>query len=487
MYLYFYNRNFNYSLNLLFISMKTTILLLLLVASSALYAQQDSLKSLARKKESTPLKPLKFSLSEDGSDFIQFSGLVQTWVRFNGSNPGTTVNGTKEQRTFDIGIRRLRFQVFGQLTSRIFFYSQIGMNSFYYLSERKFGLFVHDAIGEYTFVPKKFSLGMGLGSWVGPLRFSSPAAGSIMGYETPVFQQTTNDMNDQFVRRFMVYSKGKLGKLDYRVSVAKPFIVNSANPVIPGGAAAVPVLGALANDVSTFSTKDPNSQFNSYLSYQFLDQEANTVPYQVGSYYGTKKIFNIGGGFQFQNKAMWHKNLNTSTGKVDTISSNYATAGLDVIYDAPLNKEKGTAVNVYASWLYSNYGPNYIRTFAPMNPADSKSTVGGNYNSGGGSAFPINGTGNTFYAQAGYRFKNNLLGNFGTLMPYAMTQCSKYNNFQDLMVTYDVGVNWLLKGHNSKFTLNYNNRPFFAQPLASSPITQYSRRGAVILQYQVSF
>lgn len=462
--------------------------LLIMIFSFSVYAQEDSVKLAARKKANAPLKPVKYSLNEDNSNFIQLTGLVQTWIRFNGSNPGTTVNGMKAPRTFDIGIRRVRFQIIGQLTDRIFFYSQFGMNSFSYLSQRKFGFFIHDAIGEYAFVPKKLSIGAGLGSWVGPLRFSSPSVASIMGYDAPIFQQTTNDLNDQFVRKPMAYVKGKLGKLDYRMSISKPLLVNStSNPAIPGGQASIPLLSALPNGVSTFSVRDPNPQFNGYFAYQFLDPEANLVPYNAGTYLGTKKIFNIGGGIQYQNQAMWHKELNTATGVIDTVSTSYLTGGVDVIFDAPVNKEKGSAISLYASWLYSDYGPNYIRNFAPMNPADSRSTVGGYYNSGGGTSFPINGTGNTIYAQAGYKFKNNLLGNFGTLMPYVLTQCSKYNNFQDWMITYDAGINWLLKGHNAKFTLNYSNRPFYLQRLAIDPVTQYTRRGTFIIQYQVSF
>ncbi|HWZ21243.1 MAG TPA: hypothetical protein VNW06_01245, partial [Cytophagaceae bacterium] len=368
--------------------MKKLITLLLLTASSFAYAQEkDSLKQAMRRKEANvPLKPIKYSLNEDGTNFIQITGLVQTWIRQNGSNPGTTVNGHAAPHTFDIGFRRVRFQLLGQLTDRIFFYSQIGENSISFQSERKFGFFIHDAIGEYAFIKKNLSIGAGLGSWAGPLRFSSPGVASIMGYETPVFQQTTNDINDQFGRKFMVYAKGKLGKLDYRVSLAKPFIVNpgngaaSANVAINGGQAAVPLLGTMPNGVSTFSTRDPNPQFSGYFAYQFLDQEANFVPYNTGSYYGQKRVFNIGGGFQYQNRAVWRKELNTTTGVVDTITSSYTSVGLDIIYDTPVNKEKGTAISIYASWLYSNYGKNYIRTFGPMNPGDSKSTAGGYYN-----------------------------------------------------------------------------------------------------------
>ncbi len=468
--------------------MKKLIALLFIISSVRLYAQEDSLKLALRKKDNAPLKPLRMSLNEDGSQYIQFNGLIQTWARVNGSNPGSTVNGAAAPRTFDIGLRRVRFQITGQLSSRIFFYSQMGMNSFSYLSQRKFGFFIHDALGDYAFVPKKLSIGMGLGSWVGPLRFASPSASSIMGYDAPIFMQATNDLNDQFLRRMMVYAKGKFGKLDYRVSVGKPFIVNAtANPAIPGGQASVPLLGTLPENVSIFSVRNPNPQFNGYFSFQFLDQEANSTPYATGTYLGAKKIFNLGGGIQYQNQAMWHTERNTMSGTIDTVSSNYLTGGVDLIYDAPINAKTGTAINLYASWLYSDFGPNYTRTFAPMNPADARSTVGGVYNSGGGTAFPINGTGNTFYAQAGYKFKNDFLGNFGTLMPYVLTQWSKYNHFQDWMITYDVGINWLLKGHNSKFTLNYGNRPFYLQALATDPIVQYTRRGTLLLQYQVSF
>jgi hypothetical protein len=34
-----------------------------------------------------------------------------------------------------------------------------------------------------------------------------------------------------------------------------------------------------------------------YVEYQFFDKEANFLPYKVGTYLGTKKMFNIGAGF----------------------------------------------------------------------------------------------------------------------------------------------------------------------------------------------
>ncbi len=450
-------------------------------------AQQDSIKAAQKAKDLLPLKPVKLSLNADGSSYLQLTGLIQAQMRYNQSNPGTTVNGSANDHTWDVGLRRVRFQLIGQLTSRIFFYTQIGENSINYLSARKSGFFIHDALGEYAFIPKHLSIGMGLSSWVGPLRYSSPGVGSFMSMDGPIYQQTTNDLNDQFVRRFGIYAKGKLGKLDYRVSVTKPFIVNPGNVSGAAGQASIPLLGSMPNNVSTFATVDPNPQLNSYLSYQFFDQEDNRIPYATGTYLGNKKIFNVGGGIQYQSQAMWHKELNTSTGSVDTVSTNLLITGIDVMYDAPLNKEKGTAISFYAAYMYSDYGPNYSRQLGVMNAADATNKATGALAGSGGSAFAMNGTGNTFSAQLGYKMKNDLLGSYGTLMPYAMIQASKYYHFESAMVVYNVGVNWLLKGQNSKISLDYQDRPYFSTKIATGETSQTARRGMLVLQYQVSF
>ncbi len=448
------------------------------------------------------IKPLKLSLNEDGSHYIQFTGLVQTWIRYDQSNPSSTVNGqhANAKNTFDVGLRRVRFQTMGQITDRAFFYTQIGENSVSYLSERKFGLFIMDATADYEFIKKHLSVGAGLGSWVGPLRFSSPAVASIMGMDLPVCLQTTNDLNDQFVRKYMMFAKGKIGKLDYRVSISKPMIVNSATNTpsnISGGQAPIGSLSTAGfqNNIATFSTRGANPQLNTYLYYQFFDQEANKNPYQIGTYHGAKKVFNIGGGIQYQKKAMWYTTPDAARpAKIDTVSHQLLTAGIDVFYDAPINKEKGTALNFYAAYLYSDYGKNYIRNLGVMNPADGGQGYSGSsankglYNSGGGNAFAMNGTGSTISAQLGYKMKDELLEEHGTFMPYVMTQLSGFQFFDyKIMSTFDVGVNWLIKGHNAKITLDYQNRPYFVQAVATEAPKKSVRRGMVVLQMQVAF
>src|SRR5690606_18927771 len=216
--------------------------------------------------------------------------MTQAWLRSMDYNPGTTINGVEKNSGTDIGIRRYRVQMYGQLTDRVFAYSQFGENSFNTISERKLGFFVHDAYGEYAVDKTKLSIGMGLSGWSGLSRFSSPSVGSILGIDAPLFLQTTNDVNDQFLRNLSVFVKGKLGKLDYRLQMAYPLEVKNSPPGL---------------NEATFSTDPSEMQWNGYFQYQFLDQESNMTPYLAGTYQGKKKVFNIGAGFIYQKDAMW--------------------------------------------------------------------------------------------------------------------------------------------------------------------------------------
>src|SRR5687768_5397005 len=98
---------------------------LFILFSNVLLAQTDSTNAVDKpkpiKKED---KALKFNLNDDGSHFFQVLFLNQTWLRYNKSNPGTTLLGESASQTFDIGLRRTRIQMFGQVTDRAFVYFQ---------------------------------------------------------------------------------------------------------------------------------------------------------------------------------------------------------------------------------------------------------------------------------------------------------------------------------------------------------------------------
>ncbi len=415
---------------------------------------------------------LKFyTNTKDSSQFIKLNMTSQIWARFTDNNPQTLVQGRKQENTSDLSIRRIRFVLSGQVTDRISFFMQFGQNNLNYLSARKAGAFFHDVTTDYAVIKKRLSVGFGLNGWNGPSRFSNISTSSILVLDPPNYQEVTNDTYDQFVRRLGIYAKGKLGKLDYRVSAGKPFVIQTASGI------------DAINQNPTFSTLPPNMVYQGYLMYQFLDQESNFGPSTAGSYLGSKKIFNIGGGAYYQKDAMFRQNTN-----LDTTYSDILLYAFDVFYDVPVNKEKGTAYSFYGCYSNYNYGNNFIKVTGPDNPATSSGnkTVTNFNKAAFGNAFPYLGTGDIFYAQTAYKLKKDLFKDQGTLQFYGDCQYASYHRLKDPMIVFDAGINWLVKGHNAKFTLNYQNRPFFQED-ANGNVTQNTRKGCVVFQYQLAF
>ena len=222
---------------------------------------------------------LKLKLNEDGSHYLKGTFANQIWLRYTDNNPGSNVFGVPQKEVFDIGIRRTRFQLYGQITDRVFVYTQLGENNFTYLSKQFSGFFLHDAITEYAAVKTHLSIGAGLTGWTGLSRYASPAIGSILSLDAPLYQQSTNGVNDQFLRKLSVYAKGKLGKLDYRLALAKPLAVQNA--VVPVNA---------ISENADFSLNPSKIQVQGYFMWQFLDQETDVTPYITGTYLGKRKF-----------------------------------------------------------------------------------------------------------------------------------------------------------------------------------------------------
>lgn len=418
---------------------------------------------------------LKLNLNDDGSHYIKGTFLNQTWIRFNDSNPGTTVVGEPADQTFDIGLRRTRIQFYGQITDHVFFYTQFGQNNFNVLSQnsgnRKIQAFFHDALSEYKVWKDndKLKLGAGLTIANGLSRFSQPSIGTIMTMDVPVFAQATVDQTDQFSRKLSVYARGQLGKFDYRVAISDPFPVqtNGATP---------PALGPSAG----FATSKHTKQYQGFFMYNIFDKEGHTTPYMTGTYLGKKKVFNIEAGFITQKDATWSRETLAS----DTVFHSMNLWSVALYYDAPLHPETGTAISVYAGYFGTDYGKNYLRYNGIMNPANG--TTNPVFAGSHGNAFPMFGTGNVFYTQVGYKFKDNMLGEeCGTLMPYASLMHADFDRLSDAVDVYNVGLNWLIKNHTSKISLDYQSRPVFTT--SGTELVNDGRRGQLVLQYQVYF
>ncbi|MGV3560569.1 hypothetical protein [Larkinella arboricola] len=468
--------------------MKKVLAILGLVSNTLAFAQQSTDSPTA---ESTP-KPapaaekneLKYNLNESGSHFFKATFLNQTWLRFNQSNPGTTVVGDPKENTFDIGLRRTRIQMFGQINDHVVLYLQFGMNNFNFQngfpsfntagtpSNRKIQAFFHDAVGEYLVWKNKDYLKIGAGLTIvnGLSRFSQPSVSSILSMDVPVFAQATVDQTDEFSRKLSVYARGQVGPIDYRFAVSDPFPAQTSGSVPPA-------LGPNAN----FALKGHHKQFQGLLLYQFFDKESNQTPgYMTGTYLGKKKIFNLEAGFISQKNALWH----TGETAADTVYQNLNLWSVAAFLDMPVNRATGSAISAYLGYFNLDYGKNYLRYNGIMNPATGTTQAIGGLGGTQGNAFPMFGTGSVIYSQVGYLLGQNVLGNAGALMPYAQAQIGNYDRVNGSMGVYNVGLNWLIKGHNSKLTLDYQNRPYY-QALPSGQLDAQGRRGQVVLQYQV--
>lgn len=403
---------------------------------------------------------VRINLNEQGTRYFKFNFLNQVWLRYNESNPGTTVFGEPEAKTFDIGLRRTRIQMYGQITARAFLYFQFGQNNFNFTSTKQVGAFFHDALCEYSvFKDNKLKVGGGLTILSGLSRYTQPSIGTILTMDVPVFAQATTGVIDQFSRKLSVYARGQVGKLDYRLILSDPFRPDES-------------FRALTVN-SNFASERHHKNYQGYFFYQFLEKEPHNI-YTTGTYLGERKLFNIGAGFMYQKDAMW--SLQAS----DTLFHKLFNVAFDAFLDIPLNSEKGTAFSAYATLFINDYGPNYLRNLGVMNPAtgtDANASLNGR-----GNAFPMMGTGNAFYAHAGYLFPKDMLGDgFGTIQPYASVLSARYEALNDPMNVYSLGLNYLIKGHNAKLSLDYQSRPVF-----DLNAERTGRRGMYVLQYQIA-
>ncbi len=422
--------------------------------------------SIPKVKMPLEIPEVRWKWNASGSRYLRFGLVCQVWMRYNQSNPGTLYENKPRPHSFDIGIRRLRMQVYAQPIEWMLIYTQFGINSFNSLSPRKLGDFFHDAVVEFTPVKRYLSVGGGLTIWSGHARFSSPSiAGGLMP-DPPQYEFSTLDVTDQLLRKLSVYVKGKIYKLDYRLILSDPLTVSSAN-------------------ISTTITKDAqftpvgkSLQYSGYFMYQFLDEESNLLPFNHTTYLSKKKVVNIGTGFEVQPKATW------SLGNdADTMFHTLIHASVDFFADMPLSKSKDDCFTTYVCYTYYNYGPRYIRNVGAMNPANKTNPDLASFN-GPGNAFPLMGTGHTLYGMFAYMLPSHYFGKSGfTIQPYAAVQNSRWQKLNGWMINLDAGVNFLLVGNKAKISLAYQNRPVFHL----QTLKQIKRMNAAYVALQIGF
>lgn len=411
-------------------------------------------------------KPI-FYLSKDSSAYIKFSMVNQVWLRYTDMNPGSTQYGTPVKSLLDLSLRRTRLIVSGRASEKTYYFIQFGQNNFNHNSTQQMGSFFHDVITEYYF-NKYLHVGGGLTGWSGLLRYASPSVGSIMSLDAPLYQQATNGVNDQFLRKLSLYAKGELGRFSYRIALSNPLALQNSTKG-----------GALSSTNTSFSTLPAKNQLQAYVNYQFFDKESILNPYTKGSYLGEKRVLSLGGGVIQQQDAMWQ----LSQDGLDTSFHNMTLLGVDVFYESKLSELRNYSLTAYGAYSYYDFGKNYIRNVGVNNPATSNSSA--NVINGAGNAFPMIGTGSTVYTQLGYLRKVNNESD-SKIQIYLANQLSSYEGLDELMIMYETGVNWYIRGsHSEKISFNYQNRPVFVVDGNENRVG--SRKSMVQVQFQLSF
>jgi len=428
---------------------------------------------------------LKINLNEEGSKVIRFIIWNQIWARSTEMNPGTTVGDEPTNSTTDIGNRRLRFLAYAQISPRYMILTHIGINNQSFINGgvaggggtggngagKKPGLFFHDAWNEYAIVlpkpDKMFSLsaGAGLHYFMGLSRLTMGSTLNFMTIDAPIFNWPLIENSDQFARQVGLFAKGKYGKIEYRVSLNKPYATNLQAIDVPSSDLAV----AIDNN------GNPDWSTAGYFEYQFLDSESNFLPFKVGSYLGTKKLFNIGAGFyNAPNSTRTSVNTNIENHNINLFA-------LDAFLDLPIGtKAKKMAITAYSAFYRYDFGPNYLRHIGIMNIGiPDPNFKGPRAISNAGNAQPTIGTGNIFYTQAGFLLPNAAERPKVRIQPFA---AYTYKDFEALDIglsNYDVGANFYLDGHHSKITAQYSLRPLV---LTNGETTS---RGEWIVQFQI--
>ena len=350
------------------------------------------------------------------------------WGRVQQLNPGSVVNGNERDVTANVTLRRARVILGGRPAKGIFIHSQWGVNNQTFTA-RSPQAFVHDFNIQYDGI-EQFNIGAGLHYFNGVSRLANLSTPRSLTLDSPIFPWVAVNRTDQAVRNYGIFAKGKISRIDYRVSLNRPFAPSTS--LADGGP-------------PEFRPDQDSWMVAGYAKLELADREANTVPFLAGTYLGAKKVINFGAG------AQWHPNaLGTLQGD-EVVPNDLLAIGADVFVDVPVGDGAFTGYGLYQ---YTNYGEGYIRNVGIVNPGSGGTSFAG------GNAYPTMGTGHTAYVQAGYMLPVRI-GSTGRLQPYGSFQSSFFDALGAPVVVGEAGINWYLFGQATKITAHWRNRPVF--------------------------
>ncbi|MAO07675.1 MAG: hypothetical protein CL596_03080 [Alteromonas sp.] len=360
---------------------------------------------------------LKVKFDEEGNKYLRIISWAQVQATYTDEVPDNVSH-------LGFNLRRARILAFSQITKDFLILTHFGLNSLNSNTLSPVGkgegsqLFFHDVWAQYS-LGSDHAVGGGLHYWNGISRLNNQSTLNMMTLDNNRQSWATIGLSDQFARHIGVYAKGKFGKLQYRVAI-NDAITNGLDGRDPeaGGP-------AVYGGKRLLGSQDAGFAYAGYFDFNILDQESNFLPFKVGTYLGTKKVFNVGAGF------FLHPSGSVMVENGELKGEDVAIFAVDAFYDAPLG-ENGSAITGYATFQSNDYGTNYL--------------------------FSAYGTGSMIYGHAGYALPGK--DKKVRFQPYASFASNSYDAVDDNRNVFGIGANAFFSGHNSKLTLEYQNQKF---------------------------
>ncbi|WP_298505855.1 hypothetical protein [uncultured Maribacter sp.] len=383
---------------------KLLLIVFFLASFSMINAQEDV--------ETGYGKGYRLNFDDDGTKYLRIIAWGQFWGQYNENVPDET-------QKFSTSIRRARVLMWTKFSDKFSLVTHFGLNSLNGNNQSPLGsqgenadasqLFFNDFWGEWK-IADNFYAGAGLHYWNGISRLNNQSTLNLLTLDNNRSSWATIGLSDQFARHIGIYSKGKIGKLQYRVAINQAG--KNSLGTFDGTATAY-------KGVDILGTADAGKVYQGYFDYNFMDEESNALPYKVGTYMGAKKVFNIGAGF------FSHPN---GAVKADGTGDNVNIFAADVFYDAPVGAN-GSAITAYATYQSNDYGEDFV-----LGPYA---------------------TGNMLYAHFGYLLPGEKTKT--RFQPYVAASSRAVDAIDDNATQFKLGANLFFTGHHSKLSLDYTN------------------------------
>lgn len=360
---------------------------------------------------------MKIKINEDGSKYMRVLAWGQMWAQYND-------NVADDAKSTSLSTRRARILTYAQITPKFMILTHFGLNSLNADNMSPTGksessqLFFHDFWVQYN-LNSKHVVGSGLHYWNGISRLNNQSTLNFLTLDNNRQSWSTLGLTDQFARHQGVFAKGSFGNFQYRVAINES-MTNSLDARNPQDILNTTVYAGR----KILGSKKSGTNYAGYFEYGFLDQESNFLPYKVGTYLGTKKVFNVGAGFFLHPSGSVYNDGNSN------IAQDVSIFAIDAFYDAPIGSKKA-AITAYAKFQTNDYGKNYL--------------------------YSAYGTGSFFYGHFGYLLSTEKTTK---IQPYISYASNSYDATNDKRNNLGIGSNLYMSGHNSKLTLEYSNEKF---------------------------